>query len=284
MLIFEPISLWIFGTTPGKWLLGISVTGTCRKKLTYSEALSRTAELILYGYGLMIPVVSLIRVYKSCKTAKSGDENEWEWYTQLKLSEKSAKQVISYISFTAVLVLIFSDVMLSPRVAPNRGDITIAELVENYNHYSDYFFTDNWKLDENLKWSSKYISNITPGLLPSIGYSIGNSGSGTKLKRITVTNSKQDDSSIYMSPDLQKIQTIVLAFIESQENPRVFTNDINYIRTLTNDWSRNYSFTLHGVSITYTVQYNGTYSQDSITSKNGEPVSINYTLEMALTE
>lgn len=65
MLLLEPLLLHTTGTTPGKWLLGLSVRNVNGAKLRYSEAFARMAWLIWRGFGAGIPIYCWVRLYKS---------------------------------------------------------------------------------------------------------------------------------------------------------------------------------------------------------------------------
>ena len=62
MLLLEPLFLSRWGTTPGKWLLGLYVTHESGRKLTYTEALHRTSGVLMSGMGLAIPIYDLVRL------------------------------------------------------------------------------------------------------------------------------------------------------------------------------------------------------------------------------
>ena len=60
LLLLEPLLLARFGTTAGKWCMGITVTRPDGGRLSYSEALNRTALVWFYGAGLGLPLVELV--------------------------------------------------------------------------------------------------------------------------------------------------------------------------------------------------------------------------------
>lgn len=65
MLLLEPLLLSRFGTTPGKAILGLSVTALDGGRLTYHEAYQRTLLVLIRGMGLRIPIYTWVRNYKS---------------------------------------------------------------------------------------------------------------------------------------------------------------------------------------------------------------------------
>ena len=77
-LILEPIFLRLFGTTPGKALLGIKVLDKTGNKPSLKDGLLRTAIVIVLGYGLFIPVVNVYRLYKSFIKCRDANETPWD--------------------------------------------------------------------------------------------------------------------------------------------------------------------------------------------------------------
>lgn len=80
----EPWLLHLFGTTPGKWLLGLYVTDEQGGKLSVSDAKERTWDVYSRGLGWGLPVYSLVRLGKSfaaCCMGNAWDELPWENWT-----------------------------------------------------------------------------------------------------------------------------------------------------------------------------------------------------------
>ena len=78
LLLLEPLLLARFGTTAGKWCMGITVTRPDGERLSYSEALNRTALVWFYGAGLGLPLVELVCSYLSYRRYTRGEELAWE--------------------------------------------------------------------------------------------------------------------------------------------------------------------------------------------------------------
>lgn len=71
MLVLEPLLLHLFGTTPGKWLMGLRVTDENGQRLPLAAAWRRTWRALWYGYGCFIPVYSIVRLYTSWKAEQA---------------------------------------------------------------------------------------------------------------------------------------------------------------------------------------------------------------------
>ena len=78
LLLLEPLLLARFGTAAGKWCMGITVTRPDGERLSYGEALERTAAGWLYGAGLGISIVELVCNYRSYRRYMNGEELAWE--------------------------------------------------------------------------------------------------------------------------------------------------------------------------------------------------------------
>lgn len=77
-LPIEAALLANFGTTPAKWVFGISVLKVNGQKLTFAEALQRAAFVCIYGDGFGVPIIALFtRAYAYDKLKKTGT-TKWD--------------------------------------------------------------------------------------------------------------------------------------------------------------------------------------------------------------
>lgn len=60
LFLLEPLLLSQFGTTPGKWIFGISLSKKDGSKLSYGEGFSRLCYVFWRGYGFQIPIYNLV--------------------------------------------------------------------------------------------------------------------------------------------------------------------------------------------------------------------------------
>lgn len=108
MLFLEPAMLVKFGTTPGKWLLGLSVQNYEEQKLDYGAALERTWQVLWYGWGLNIPFYRLIRLGKSFLLCDRGETQRWERETVQVLQDDHNWRTVLYsccLTIVSALVL-----------------------------------------------------------------------------------------------------------------------------------------------------------------------------------
>ncbi len=131
------LSLSKFGTTPGKWMMGIRVEARSGRYLSFHDALIREWNALRYGYGFGIPFWQEWKMYKSYREYSNYhylerdlgvDYNYTYWYVR----KKSVFAIICAISI--VLTCINGFEVIKPRYRGNH--LTVAEFAENYNFYA----------------------------------------------------------------------------------------------------------------------------------------------------
>jgi uncharacterized RDD family membrane protein YckC len=69
----EAVFLWLFGTTPAKWLFGIKVVHPGGDLLSISDALTRSFLVFVQGIGLGIPLIALFtQLFAYRRLTKTG--------------------------------------------------------------------------------------------------------------------------------------------------------------------------------------------------------------------
>lgn len=154
MLLLEPLLLHTIGTTPGKWLLGLSVRNVNGAKLRYSEAFARTAWLIWRGFGAEIPIYCWVRLYKSFRTEERGEPLDWEEDTEQTAKPLGWKRGLAALLAAAVIFAagVFGSLAaIGPRY---RGEITVAQFAANYNRIASQLGGNAGKLDAEGNWTT----------------------------------------------------------------------------------------------------------------------------------
>lgn len=127
------LSRW--GTTPGKWLYGLSLSSENGCKLSYADAKEREWRVLKEGYGLGIPVWSVLRLYKSYRSYQVWNM-EWDTFCEYQFENWNSRRKYILVASVAVIAAI-SLITVSDAIKPRyRGDITVSEFAANYNFYN----------------------------------------------------------------------------------------------------------------------------------------------------
>lgn len=164
------LTLHTFGTTPGKWLMGLEVKQFCGEKIYYSDALEREWQALRYGYGFGVPFYRIYRLYKSYK--QYGEQYvEWDNYSEYIYLPWDRKKKCVF-SFAIIAVILLNLICVHDCLMPKyRGDLTISEFASNYNDYLEWLVQDPHYtdyLESNGTWKS---SDPTNGVVVIIGTS-----------------------------------------------------------------------------------------------------------------
>lgn len=151
MMFLEPLMLHIWGTTPGKAILGLRITKSNGELLSYGEGLIRTAGAICMGMGLNIPLVNLIFLWLSYKKCKNGVPQPWDEGMDYAIKDRKRYRYFIYVG-CYVLVLVLAEVtVLLRELPPYRGELTVTEYAENYNFYLSRYSNGN-SYDEEIPY------------------------------------------------------------------------------------------------------------------------------------
>ena len=74
----EAVLLATFGTTPGKWLLRITIQDSEGQKLTFSKAFKRSLLVWIKGMGIGIPMISAITVIVAYSNLVKDNITSWD--------------------------------------------------------------------------------------------------------------------------------------------------------------------------------------------------------------
>ena len=74
----EAVLLSTWGTTPAKWMLGVSVRTVGGTKLCFGDALHRSFLVLVTGMGVGLPIISLCTLYRGYRTLTSEGSTRWD--------------------------------------------------------------------------------------------------------------------------------------------------------------------------------------------------------------
>lgn len=260
MMVIEPVLFSRFGTTIGKWILGIRITDNDGGKLSYAGALERTGKVVWHGMCLRIPVCELILNYKCFNAYMNGETLAWERDSELTVKDEAYWRVGAMVAgFVATVVALAVGISYA-ELPKNRGDITVAEFAENYNRYMDYLEIDaEYKLDSNGEWEKKaagdvlyfYMGGESPR--PEFEFTVED-GYMTGLYFEQEMNNRDTSMSTYVEERILAI----MAFALAQEG---IDFDKVQVKELVNELNqypfKSFYYEVYGVTINCEVTYSG---------------------------
>ena len=289
LVLIEPLLLARFGTTAGKWCMGITVTRPDGERLSYGEALERTAAVWLYGAGLGISIVELVCNYRSYRRYMNGEELAWEEGSVERFDGRgTGKMVLLYAAITALSLALTLAMGLSAALPPNRGDLTVAEFAENVNFYRGYFDCgERWSLDENGEWAENQYENVVyfgggDGPAP-FTYTVED---GT-LRAVHWAYTETAET-IYGTGD-ENARVAYLALAAAQKGTSLF-NIRSVIAQIDADrWEgdADYSAVWKNVEMRYDAQIEGEYYYSEgffLSVQDGQPITVTLTFDARLAE
>ena len=138
-LLIEPLLISKFGWTIGKLTMGMRILHKDGRKLTYGEALKRTVGILNYGLGFGIFPYNAYRLAKNYEFLEKERPLPWENCSYVVADTRPRKLIhgIAYVgTFVAVILMALGAVQFS-ELSPNRGDLTIEQFAENFNHHAE---------------------------------------------------------------------------------------------------------------------------------------------------
>ena len=141
LIPLEALLLSRFGTTPGKWIMGIRLEHADGRRLTFSQAAGRAWEAFGRGTGYNIPIYNIYRLWKSYKEVRDGDGPEWDYEVTLTAVDYRQWRTAAYLAAWVLVFLLSLGAALVPSMPVNRGDdLTVEEFVENYNKLERFYY------------------------------------------------------------------------------------------------------------------------------------------------
>lgn len=264
MLAIEPLLLSRFGTTLGKWIMGIHVADHFGGRLSYSAALSRTWTVLWRGMRCNIPFFRLVRLYKSCRACSDGQTLDWEYDSELSLRETHAAwRVAGYICACAACAGVLTLAFALPQVPRNRGDLTVAEFCENYNQLARHYKMENgYLLGAGGRWAEESDTAIVidGGNLPEFVFT-EEDGRMTGLHFMV----EQRDASDIQSGYQDQARLAALAFVRAQPGGGLFSKEaVSAVQQIESAGLQDYCFTACGIEIQYEIRYSGYTAVESM--------------------
>ena len=140
--VFEPVLLHYWGTTPGKWIFGLSVRDEDGSKLSIRTAYARLWGVFGYGNCYALPFFDWYYNYKCYRACKKEEELPWDLENGCSIVVRE-REVRWYRVALYLLVLVLRaaagyGIDIHAKQPPNRGELTLEQFVENCNDYLKY--------------------------------------------------------------------------------------------------------------------------------------------------
>ena len=289
LVLIEPLLLSRFGKTAGKWCMGITVTRPDGGRLSYGEALERTAAVWLYGAGLGISIVELVCNYLSYRRYTRGEELAWESGSIERFDERGiGKSVLLYAASTALSLALTLAMGLNAALPPNRGELTVAEFAENVNFYRGYFdYGQRWTLDSSGEWVENEYENVIyfggGGEPTPFSYTVEDG-----VLRVVHWAYTETAETIYGTGD-ENARMAYLALAAAQKGTSLF-NIRRVVKQIgSNSWAgdADYSAAWKNVDMRYDARIEGEYYYSEgffLSVQDGQPITVTLTFDARLAE
>ena len=111
-IFLEAMALHFWGTTPGKWLTGLKVTGSDGHRLSPGAALVRTVQVMILGMGFLQPVLRELCHLVSLWFAVKRKVVLWDVPSGIRL-ERIEESSIKWIVFGIGMIVFLSVLMIA---------------------------------------------------------------------------------------------------------------------------------------------------------------------------
>ena len=156
MLVLEPLLLWRFGATPGKWVFGLRLENDDGGRPDYWAGLGRTFLVLQKGLCFQIPIVCLFFQFKSYKRCKAGEPQPWDEGFRYTIRDTRAYRGLVYALSVLTLTGLMFLTTLGGRMPPNRGMLDVADFAQNYNALAAYYGeNDGFRLNSQGAWEER---------------------------------------------------------------------------------------------------------------------------------
>ena len=289
LVLIEPLLLARFGTTAGKWCMGITVTRPDGERLSYSEALNRTALVWFYGAGLGLPLVELVCSYLSYRRYTRGEELAWEKGSVERFDGRgTGKMALLCAACWAVRGTLTVAMVLAAMLPPNRGELTVAEFAENVNYYRTFFdFGTRWTLDSSGEWVENEYENVIyfggGGEPTPFSYTVEDG-----VLRAVHWAYTETAETIYGTGD-ENARMVYLALAAAQKGTSLF-NIRSVVKQIgSNSWAADadYSAAWKNVEMRYDARIEGEYYYSEgffLSVQDGQPITVTLTFDARLAE
>jgi len=290
MFCLEPLLLCTLGTTPGKALLGLSVTEKNGKKLTYGSGIARMDGVFSQGMGWAIPIWSFVKLWKCRGRGAEGNLQPWDKMAPVRQKDGSAvKRIAAFVLACVLLLAVDTVVMRFAELPGNRGDLTVEEFAENFTRQTSVWgvaFTQ--VLDEEGKWQYRDY-DVENGLTENIReelpftYTVDDQGHVTA---VTVTASRDGAEEPLLKLPVNQIIVAVSSFVWAQKDAPLWGGErMEFLQEIIDRGMSDYALEQAGVSVSCETNLEGFRIENGklTAEENAAAYHAEFTFTMALT-
>ena len=279
----EPIMLHFWGTTPGKWLMGLSVRNCTGQKPSYYDSAYRTWMAVLYGLGLNIPFARVYRFYKSYMDCSDGHFLPWEEDTVELQKDQRPWRIAAVVASSVAVILTFVLAVHISSIPPHRGQLSGTEFSENYNFVSRYMdFSD--RIDDKGNHLSQHPDgSVTIHVTdppPDFRYEEHDG----VLTGISFTLEKGDGAEDVISDHSNQMALAVIAYTRGRSG--LFDDDevAELVDYIVQHPTESFTRTVNGVKICREIEFEGYWEADGLLIPQPEAANHSFRLYFSMQE
>ena len=256
----EPFLLSKFGTTLGKFVLGLKVIDDSGNKLSFKKAFERTTYVIFYGLSLNIPYLRLVSLFICFKKCNNNEFLEWEQENTIIAKDDNDIRYLLYLVTFSIITLLSIENQKLINIIPNKGKLTIQEFIENTEFtqtLSEYSL--DYRLTEEGEWknsSNDIINNIN---YPKINFVLRNDELVEISYEVNLENIEEVCTYNHINAYL------IMSYLKAQDSYKFYHDDAE---SIINEIERNkledFSYYTHNLYIHGDYLFDG-YMQDGQT-------------------
>lgn len=175
-----------FGTTPGKWAMGIRLENVNGERLSGGEALYREGKIVWHGLGFFLPLFTFWRMYRSYKDDKDGNAQCWNEDTEIIYTQWSAVKKCVFVAMYICSLLLSVFVAFDTYMPTFRGDsLTVSQFSQNHQDYeniwdlrTEYYLGEKgtWQLRNDVNHGYYVIGEPIEAERPAFTYELDEKG------------------------------------------------------------------------------------------------------------
>ena len=262
MIFAEPLLLHFFGTTPGKWLMGLYVETENGGRPSVSDARRRTAAVLWRGMRFQIPVYSIVRLVRCWFDCSEREPMSWDLEngTEIRLLDTRPWRTAAIAGGYALFFFCTFCCFALGLMPPCRGELTVSEFARNYDFIQSYYGQETLYMNaegqlDRAKDPNVVIFPDSEVFLPEFEYELDDSG----FLRSVRFDLEVTDPGAWIGSVKDYALTSALAWIGCRDEACALALPQQKIARRANgeDITEGFDFTLYGVRACYTADVHG---------------------------